>query len=77
MQIFHNENCCLITDNQIFSPWLYFEYEENKSQSNLVKHGIDYVEAQKLWVDPDFPEIPTRIQDEPRFLVITKINSKH
>jgi len=54
-----------------------FEYDGNKSQSNLVKHGIDFVEAQKLWVDPDFLEIPTRIQDEPRFLVITKINGKH
>ncbi len=54
-----------------------FEYDGNKSQSNLVKHGIDFVEAQKLWVDPDFLEIPTRIQDEPRFLVIARINEKH
>jgi len=56
---------------------IIFEYDDNKSQSNLVKHGIDFVEAQKLWEDPDFLEIPTRTQDELRFLVIAKINGKH
>ncbi len=45
-----------------------FEYDENKSQSNLSKHGIDFVEAKKLWEDPNFLEIPTRTQDELRFL---------
>jgi uncharacterized DUF497 family protein len=54
-----------------------FEYDENKSQSNLAKHGIDFVEAQKLWNDPNLLEIPSRIQDEPRFLVIGKIDSNH
>jgi len=54
-----------------------FEYDENKSQSNLAKHGIDFVEAQKLLNDPNLLEIPSRIQDEPRFVVIGKINSKH
>jgi len=56
---------------------IIFEYDDKKSQSNLVKHGIDFVEAQKLWEDPDFLEIPTRTQDELRFLVIAKINGKH
>jgi uncharacterized protein len=54
-----------------------FEYDENKRQSNLAKHGIDFVEAQKLWNDPNLLEIPSRIQDEPRFVVIGKINSKY
>ena len=54
-----------------------FEYDENKSQSNLAKHGIDFVEAQQLWNDPNVLEIPSRIQDELRFVVIGKINSKH
>ena len=54
-----------------------FDYDENKSQSNFAKHGIDFVEAQKLWNDPNLLEIPNRIQDEPRFVVIGKINSKH
>jgi uncharacterized DUF497 family protein len=54
-----------------------FEYDENKSQSNLTKHGIDFIEAQKLWNNPNLLEIPSRIQDEPRFVVIGKIISKH
>jgi len=54
-----------------------FEYDENKSQSNLIKHGIDFVAAQQLWNDPDLLEIPSKIQDELRFVVIGKINNKH
>ena len=54
-----------------------FEYDENKSQSNLAKHRIDFVEAQKLWNDPNLLEIPARTQDEPRFLIIAKIDNKH
>ena len=54
-----------------------FEYDENKSQSNLAKHGIDFIEAQQLWNDPNVLEIPSRIQDELRFVVIGKINGKH
>ena len=54
-----------------------FEYDDNKSQSNLAKHGIDFVNAQRLWNDPNVLEIPSRIQDELRFVVIGKINGKH
>ena len=54
-----------------------FEYDNNKSQSNLAKHRIDFVEAQQLWNDPNVLEIPSRIQDELRFVVIGKINGKH
>lgn len=54
-----------------------FEYDENKSQSNFAKHGIDFIEAQKLWTDPKLLEIPARIQDEPRFLVVARIDGKH
>jgi uncharacterized protein len=54
-----------------------FEYDENKSQSNLKKHGIDFIAAQQLWNDPDLLEIPARDQDESRFLVIAKIDDKH
>ena len=54
-----------------------FEYDENKSRSNLAKHRIDFVEAQKLWNDPNLLEIPARTQDEPRFLIIAKIDNKY
>ena len=54
-----------------------FEYDESKSQSNLVKHGIDFVKAQELWNDLDLLEIPSKIQGETRFVIIGKINNKH
>lgn len=54
-----------------------FEYDENKSQSNLAKHGIDFVEAQKLWDDPNTFVIPANTEDETRFLIIGKIGDKH
>ncbi|MEG3858353.1 BrnT family toxin [Microcoleus sp. herbarium12] len=54
-----------------------FEYDENKSRSNLVKHRIDFVEAQKLWNEPNLLEIPARTQDEQRFLIIAKVDNKH
>ena len=28
-----------------------FEYDPNKSEANLGKHGIDFEEAQELWAD--------------------------
>lgn len=30
---------------------LLFEYDPNKSQINLTKHGIDFEQAQRLWED--------------------------
>ena len=30
-----------------------FEYDDNKSQTNKEKHGIDFVDAQNLWKDAD------------------------
>jgi uncharacterized protein len=56
---------------------IHFEYDRNKSQTNFIKHGIDFVEAQKLWSDHNLIKIPTRTQDESRFLVIAKIDNKH
>ena len=52
-----------------------FEFDERKSATNLEKHGIDFIDAQLLWLDADMLEIPARIEDEPRFLVIGRINS--
>ena len=47
-----------------------FEFDQTKSDSNLSKHGIDFVEAQKLWNDPMLLEIPAKTEDEPRYIVI-------
>ncbi len=54
-----------------------FEFDPAKSEANKHKHGIDFVEAQALWDDPDFVEIPARTTDEARFLAIGKIAGKH
>jgi len=44
-----------------------FEFDHEKSNSNKQKHGIDFYEAQKLWDDPDFIEIPVKASDEQDF----------
>ncbi len=54
-----------------------FEFDPAKSQSNLLKHGIDFVRAQQLWADGDLLQIPAKTSDEPRFLVIGMIDGKH
>lgn len=54
-----------------------FEFDPSKSQANRAKHGIDFVAAQVLWDDPNLIEIPARTSDEPRYLVIGRIEEKH
>jgi uncharacterized DUF497 family protein len=54
-----------------------FEYDDNKSTSNLKKHGIDFLAAQELWLDPELIELQVKSEDEPRFLVIGLIANKH
>lgn len=51
-----------------------FEYDPVKSASNLEKHGISFDEAQKIWKDSFRIEIPARISDEKRALVIGNID---
>lgn len=54
-----------------------FEYDSNKSSSNLDKHGIDFVDAQKLWNDSELIKIQVKSEGEDRFLVIGLISNKH
>jgi uncharacterized DUF497 family protein len=60
-----------------FFTMIKFEFDKNKSHSNLEKHGIDFVDAQQLWNDADLLEIPVKTADEPRFLIIGMIAGKH
>lgn len=53
-----------------------FEFDSRKSAANKVKHGIDFIEAQAIWADPDRLETPARTLDEMRFQVIGQINGK-
>jgi len=51
--------------------------DEKKSAANKEKHGLDFLDAQALWGDPDLLEIPANTSDEPSFLVIGKIQGRH
>jgi uncharacterized protein len=54
-----------------------FEFDTARSDNNRMKHGIDFHEAPSLWDDPDIVEIPAKLPDEARFLVIGMIDRKH
>jgi uncharacterized DUF497 family protein len=47
-----------------------FEYDPTKSQTNKEKHGIDFDEAQVLWLDEDRVEFPARSDTEDRHALI-------
>ena len=56
---------------------LTFEFDAAKSQANLAKHGIDFIQAQRIWDDPDFVEVNAKSVDEPRALVIGRVDRKY
>lgn len=43
-----------------------FEFDEQKSQANKAKHGINFVEAQALWLDGNLLRIAARTGEEQR-----------
>jgi uncharacterized protein len=53
-----------------------FEFDGEKSRANREKHGIDFIEAQQLWRDEDRLEIPARVEDEPRYVLIAVYRQK-
>ena len=54
-----------------------FEFDPEKSADNKRKHGIDFDAAVALWSDDALVEIPARVVDESRWLVIGKLMDKH
>ena len=56
---------------------LIFEFNEVKSDLSLRKHGINYQTATRFWEDFHLLEIRARSEDEPRFLVIGRLDGKH
>ncbi len=52
-----------------------FEFDEAKSETNLKKHGIDFVQAQELWKGP-YVEFAAKQEYENRFAIIGKIKGK-
>ena len=55
---------------------LLFEYDEAKSIINLEKHGIDFVEAQRLWDDKNAIDAVTDTKNEKRFIHVGKLSDK-
>ena len=54
-----------------------FEYDENKSEINKDKHGIDFVEAQNLWQNENALIVPANIvDDEIRYALISLFKGK-
>jgi uncharacterized protein len=49
-----------------------FEYDATKEAANIEKHGIDFTEAQEVFLSPDFYTIPSHnnTSGEERFLGI-------
>jgi uncharacterized DUF497 family protein len=62
--------------NGILSILMRFEFDPAKSAANKAKHGIDFVEGQTIWNDPDRLEIPARSLDEPRFQVLGRVGER-
>jgi len=54
-----------------------FEFDPNKSRSNLDKHGIDFIEAQALWLDVNSLSFPVTVNGEMRALTVSRYNGKH
>jgi len=55
---------------------MLFEFDKKKSIVNRSKHGIDFIEAQRIWNDPERVEIPARNMDEARYMVIGRIRKE-
>jgi uncharacterized DUF497 family protein len=53
---------------------MQFEFDPEKSAANKKKQGIDFIEAQAIWADPDRLETPARSIDELRHQVIGRIS---
>lgn len=47
-----------------------FEWDENKKEINLEKHGVDFIDAIEIFNDPDRIEAESSFEKEKRFLTI-------
>jgi len=47
-----------------------FEFDPDKSAANKIKHGIDFVEAQRIWLDVNRWESAARAGAEVRFFIV-------
>lgn len=54
-----------------------FEFDEAKSVANMEKHGIDFEEAKRIWLDPNRREGPARSEGEERRMVVGLLDGRH
>ena len=54
-----------------------FEYDPDKSKTNMDKHGIDFDEAQNLWDDAYKILFPVVLKGESRVLMVARYQGKH
>jgi uncharacterized protein len=57
---------------------MHFDFDAKKSESNKNKHKIDFVEAQKIWCDPDaIKDVPDNYKaGEQYWLAVGEVNSE-
>lgn len=53
-----------------------FEFDAEKSEANKTKHGIDFIETQKIWEDENSFSLKAQYDDEERYLLIGKFRQK-
>lgn len=51
-----------------------FEYDPEKSKINAAKHGIDFNDARRLWLDRKGLVVAARSVTEPREAIIAEID---
>ena len=56
---------------------MIFEFDPKKSSANKQKHGVNFIEAQRLWDDENLLVYPARTVDEKRFIAVGLIDKKH
>lgn len=52
-----------------------FEYDNNKSDSNKKKHGLDFEQAKRLWLEENII-LPVKNVAEERLAIIAPLNQK-
>ena len=56
---------------------MVFEFDPDKSRRNKVKHGVDFIEAQVIWLDPLALDVPARtVNGESRRAAIGRIGDR-
>ena len=53
-----------------------FEFDPDKSAANRAKHGIDFEQAQRLWLDDRRTVGPVDYEGEDRWMIVELIENK-